>query len=112
MVLTQLERDGYLVVPGALPADLLQCVRDALDRVEADTRRQWQSGYVSFPSNLKPYGIGETAHVVYPALPHDDLFVDLLEYEPTLSTAGRFMGPDMAMMDNALHVKPAGTAMR
>jgi ectoine hydroxylase-related dioxygenase (phytanoyl-CoA dioxygenase family) len=53
--------------------------------------------------------MSETSHVVFPVVPHGDVFVDLLEYPQTLSIAESFMGPDMVMSDNALHVKPAGT---
>ncbi|MBI1926181.1 phytanoyl-CoA dioxygenase family protein, partial [Candidatus Poribacteria bacterium] len=45
----------------------------------------------------------------YPIVTHDDLFLDLLEHPRTISIAEAFMGPDMQMIDNALHVKPAGT---
>ncbi|MBI4532002.1 MAG: phytanoyl-CoA dioxygenase family protein, partial [Candidatus Latescibacteria bacterium] len=48
-------------------------------------------------------------HVVEPIVTHGDVFLDLLEHPRTLSIAEAFIGPDIQMIDNALHVKPAGT---
>ena len=44
-----------------------------------------------------------------PVAPYGDVFLDLLEHPRTIAIAEAFMGPDMLMSDNALHVKPAGT---
>ena len=59
--------------------------------------------------NFRPYGLGPTAHAVYPIINHDDIFLNLLEHPKTIRIAMVFMGPDIQMIDNALHVKPAGS---
>jgi ectoine hydroxylase-related dioxygenase (phytanoyl-CoA dioxygenase family) len=99
---------GYLLIEDALDNKQLSQIQEAFYRVEAETQAEWKRQITAQP-NFRPYGLGPTAHVVYPVVTHDDLFLDLLEHPQTISIAEAFMGPDMMMIDNALHVKPAGT---
>ena len=104
----KLDRDGYVLIEDVLLSDELKRVQETFYRVENETRAKWSdslSGEVGF----KPYGLGHDAHVVFPIIDYDDLFVDLLEYPLTIRIAQRVQGPDIMMVDNALHVKPAGT---
>lgn len=91
-----------------LTGDYLKRVQETFHRVEEETREAWLAG-LEHPETFKPYGIGPTAHVVYPVIDHDDLFVDLMELPHTISITEQFQGPDMLMIDNVLHVKPGGT---
>ena len=102
------ETNGYLIIENALEADELAQVQEAFYRVEAETQAEWKEA-IANPPDFKPYGLGPGAHVVYPIVTHDDLFLDLLEHRSTTPLAQGFMGPDMMMIDNALHVKPAST---
>ena len=103
------DTNGYLIVENALEADELARVQEAFYRVEAETQAEWKET-IANPPGFKPYGLGQSAHVVYPVVTHDDLFLDLLEHPRTIPIAEAFMGPDIMMIDNALHVKPAGTS--
>lgn len=105
------EGQGYLIVEDALDGEQLPHVQEAFRRVEEETRSQWKED-CSDPNECgdsQPYGRGPTAHVVYPVVHHDDLFLDLLEHPKTIPIAEAMMGPDVMMSDNALHVKPAHT---
>lgn len=73
------DRDGFLVVEDVLEGDQLERVQEAFHRVEEETREGWVKG-LKHPEPFKPYGVGPTAHVVYPVIDRDDLFVDLLEH--------------------------------
>ena len=99
---------GYVRIEGILAGENLARVQKEFARVEAATREDWQR-QVKEGAEYNAYGIGATAHVVYPIAPHGDVFVDLLEHPVTMSIVEAFMGPDVQMADNALHVKPAGT---
>lgn len=103
-----LDTQGYLILEDALAGDQLARVQEAFRRVEEETREEWQQALLH-PPQFKPYGLGETAHVVEPIVTRGEIFLDLLEYPLTISTARAFVGPDIQMLDNALHVKPAGT---
>ena len=103
-----LDTQGFLMVPDALQGELLAEVRETFYRVEEETRPAWKES-LRRPPAFKPYGLGPTAHVVEPIVTHADIFLDLLEYPLTVATLQAFLGPDIQMLDNALHVKPAGT---
>ena len=103
-----LDTQGYLMVPGALEGGLLGRVQETFYRVEEETRQAWKESCLR-PPEFRPYGLGPTAHVVEPIVTRADIFLDLLEYPLTVSTLLAFLGPDIQMLDNALHVKPAGT---
>ncbi len=103
-----LDAQGYLVIADALDGDLLAQVREHFYRVEEETRQAWIESF-DRPPKFKPYGLGPTAHVVEPIITHAEIFLDLLELPLTVSTLRAFLGPDIQMLDNALHVKPAGT---
>jgi ectoine hydroxylase-related dioxygenase (phytanoyl-CoA dioxygenase family) len=107
-ICAQLDRDGYILVENVLKAGDLHRVQEAFRTVEEQTREDW-SRKVSGELGFKPYGLGPDAHVVFPIIDHDDLFVDLLEHPLTTGITQRIQGPDIMMVDNALHVKPAGT---
>jgi len=102
------DEQGYFKVEGVLGGEELVRVQEEFARVEAATREDWQR-QVEQGADYKAYGIGETTHVVFPIAPHGDVFVDLLEHPGTMSIAEAFMGPDVQMSDNALHIKPEGT---
>ncbi|OGG52234.1 MAG: hypothetical protein A3F84_06615 [Candidatus Handelsmanbacteria bacterium RIFCSPLOWO2_12_FULL_64_10] len=101
------DTQGYLMVENALEGDQLVRVQEAFYRVEEETREEWQRTIAEDPA-FKPYGLGPTAHVVEPIVTHGDVFLDLLEHPRTIPIAEAFLGPDIQMIDNALHVKPAG----
>ena len=102
------DEQGYFRAEGVLEGGNLVRVQEEFCRVEAATQEDWQRQVEGKP-DYNAYGIGEKAHVVYPIAPYGDVFVDLLEYPATMSIVEAFMGPDVQMADNALHVKPAGT---
>lgn len=102
------DTQGYLVVEDALSDDELARVQEAFHHVKDKTQEEWRQAIAKSP-DFKPYGLGPTAHVVYPVVTHGDVFLDLLEHPSTISIAEAFLGPDIMMIDNALHVKPAGT---
>ena len=104
----QLDDDGYLLVEDVLIGDDLARVQETFCRVEQETQAEWSQS-LSGDLGFKPYGLGQDAHVVFPIINHDDLFVDLLEHPLTTGITQRIQGPDIMMVDNALHVKPAGT---
>ena len=104
----QLDRDGYVLVENVLQGDDLAQLQETCYRIEQDTRADWSES-ISGDLGFKPYGLGHDAHVVFPIIDHDDLFVDLLEHPVTTGITQRIQGPDIMMVDNALHVKPAGT---
>ena len=111
--LSELERnffdtEGYLKVEGVLEGERLAQVQAEFTRVEEATREEWRRTVAEGP-DFRPYRLGETAHVVFPVAPHGDVFVDLLELPETIGVAEKFIGPDIQMIDNALHVKPAAT---
>lgn len=103
-----LEERGYVLLPKVLRDDHLRQVQQVCYGIEEDTCAAWQRA-VKTPPAFRPYGLGPYAHVVEPIVNHNDLLLDLLEFPPTLSMASRFLGPDIQMLDNALHIKPAGT---
>ena len=98
------DAEGYVKVEGVLEGERLAQVQAEFARVEEATREEWQRT-VAEGVDFRPYRLGETAHVVFPVAPHGDVFVDLLELPETIGVAERFMGPDIQMIDNALHVK-------
>jgi len=100
---------GYVVIENAMTGDLLKRVQVAFDRVEEETRPAWLARIAKDPKRGS-YGVGPTAHVVEPVIDRDDVFVDLLELPATIEIAQQMQGPDMMMIDNALHVKPPGKA--
>ena len=99
---------GYLQLDTVLEGAFLSRVQEEFHRVEEETRDDWLRTVANNPKH-RPYRLGETAHVVFPVAPYGDVFLDLLEHPRTIAIAEAFMGPDMLMSDNALHVKPAGT---
>ncbi len=105
---TFFDTEGYLKLEGVLQGERLAQVQAEFTRVEEGTREQWLQS-VQEGVDFRPYKLGETAHVVFPVAPHGDIFVDLMELPETIGIAERFIGPDIQMIDNALHVKPAGT---
>ena len=102
------DTQGYLIVDNVLEGDGLTRVQEEFYRVEKETQMEWKRA-VAEDEDFKPYGIGPTAHVVYPIVTHGDVFLDLLEHPRTISIAQAFIGPDIQMIDNALHVKLPGT---
>jgi ectoine hydroxylase-related dioxygenase (phytanoyl-CoA dioxygenase family) len=102
------DTQGYLIVEDALEGDQLTRVQEACYRVEEETQEEWKRA-IAEPPDFKPYGLGPTAHVVEPIVTHDDVFLDVLEHPKTIPIAEAFIGPDILMIDNALHVKPAAT---
>ena len=104
----QLDEDGYVLVEDVLGGEQLKRAQERFHRVEQETREEW-ARIPSAERVFRPYGLGENAHVVFPIIDHDDLFVDLLEHPVTTGIAQRIQGPDLMMVDNALHSKPAGT---
>ena len=105
---TFFDTQGYLKAEKVLEGEDLARVQEEFYRVEQTTWEDWRRQVEGEP-DYNAYGIGETAHVVFPIAPHGNIFVDLLEHPRTMSVAEAFMGPDVQMSDNALHVKPAGT---
>jgi len=99
---------GYLKLDSVLTGAFFSRVQSEFERVEEETREEWMRSVAANPE-FRPYRMNETSHVVFPVTPHGDVFVDLLEYPQTLSVAESFMGPDVVMSDNALHVKPSST---
>ena len=67
--------------------------------MEKETRHEWLNGTATDPHG-GPYGMGKDAHVVYPVIDRDDVFVDLLEHPVTTGIVQRMLGPDMMMIDN------------
>lgn len=104
----QLDEEGYLILEDVVTDGDLQLLQDAFDRVESETHDAWRQQIENSPKK-RPYGLGPTAHVVTPVVQHDDLFVDLLEHPATQLFLMSFLGPDVKMIDNALHSKPAKT---
>ncbi|HIB90549.1 TPA: hypothetical protein EYN09_15800 [Candidatus Poribacteria bacterium] len=102
------DRQGYLIIEDALKGNQLHKIQGTSYRVEQQTQAEWRQAVANLP-DFRPYGLGPTAHVVYPIINHDDIFLDLLEHPMTISIAMAFMGPDIQMIDNALHIKPAGS---
>ena len=102
------DHKGYLKVDGVLTGGALSRVQSEFRRVKEATRDDWQKTVAARP-DFRPYRLCETSHVVFPVTPHGDVFIDLMAHPQTLAIAEAFMGPDMVMGDNALHVKPAGT---
>ncbi len=102
------DEQGYFKAEGVLEGEDLVRVQEEFARVEAQTQEDWRRQVEGEP-DYNAYGMGETAHVVFPVAPHGDVFVDLLEHPGTMSIAEAFLGPDVQMSDNALHVKPVGT---
>ena len=100
--------DGFIKLESVLESEQLARVQEEFYRVETAGRPDWRR-QVSEGLDYKAYGMGETAHVVFPIAPHGDIFVDLLEHSKTIAVAEAFLGPDLQMIDNALHVKPAGS---
>jgi len=103
-IFRKLDEQGYVVVEKALEGDLFAQTRDAFYRVEQQTHDDWARGF-----SYGNYGAGPDAHVVYPIIGWDEVFLDLLELPLAIDIVRRVLGPDMMMIDNALHVKPAGT---
>ncbi|MBT4139623.1 MAG: hypothetical protein HOE48_17000 [Candidatus Latescibacteria bacterium] len=101
------DEDGYVVVEDAIPGDQLARVQAAFDRVEEETRPAWLER-IAKDKSRGSYGVGPDAHVVEPILDQDDVFIDVMENPVTIALAERMQGPDMMMIDNALHVKPPG----
>lgn len=104
----QFDEQGYILVERILDDDLLGRARKAADRVEAETRTDWEK-WKDDPDRFKSYGNGPTAHVIEPILHYDDVFLDILEHPIATSFAREMQGPDIMMIDNAYHVKVAGT---
>lgn len=102
------DEQGYILVEGILDDDLLRRARDAADRAEAETQDDWNK-WKDDPDRFKSYGNGPTAHVIEPILQHDDIFLDILEHPVATRFAREMQGPDTMMIDNAYHVKVAGT---
>ena len=102
------DEGGYIQLEGLIEGEELSQLQEEFTRVEEATREDWRRQLVEGIDH-DGYGIGETAHVVMPVAPHSDIFIDLLEHPATMPVIEAFMGPDVRMKDNALHVKPAGT---
>ena len=102
------DEQGYIQLEGLVEGEGLLQLQQEFTRVEEATRRDWRRQLVEGIDH-DGYGIGETAHVVMPVAQHSDVFIDLLEHSATMPILEAFMGPDVWMKDNALHVKPAGT---
>ncbi len=102
------DEGGYIQLEGPIEGEELSQLQEEFTRVEEATREDWRRQLVEGIDH-DGYGIGETAHVVMPVAPHSDIFIDLLEHPATMPVLEAFMGPDVRMKDNALHVKPAGT---
>ena len=102
------DEQGYIQLEGLVDGEELLQLQEEFTRVEEATREDWRRQLVE-GIDRDGYGIGETAHVVMPVAPHSDIFIDLLEHPATMPVLEAFMGPDVRMKDNALHVKPAGT---
>ena len=76
------DTQGYLVLEDVLKGDQLSQIQETFERVAAETQPEWQA-VIDRPPGFKPYGLGPTAHVVYPVVTHDDIFLDVLTHSET-----------------------------
>eukprot|EP01050_Picozoa_sp_SAG11_P000188 SAG11_NODE_4_length_33019_cov_28.098909_15_plen_389_part_00 len=106
--------EGWLHLRGVLRGAALQNLQKECARVEAATKAEWlghvRAGTAPVHHQGNPAdGYGPTHHVVLPVMAKGNIFPELLGHPAIVSVLVRFMGPDIAMSDNALCVKPAGT---
>jgi ectoine hydroxylase-related dioxygenase (phytanoyl-CoA dioxygenase family) len=83
------ERDAFLVVPGALPDEMLACLEAAGDRLYAEgVARQGLSGANHWE--------------LRDCLPHDDLFLELLDWPATFPLVAEILGWNIHMVTSHL----------
>jgi ectoine hydroxylase-related dioxygenase (phytanoyl-CoA dioxygenase family) len=95
----ELERDGYLVLPGALGGDLLRRLLEAVDRVYEEERA---AGRAAEDGSL---------HLL-DFLHRDAAFLQLLDLPDTLSAAGCLLGWNIYAYHCHLDVHPPSGAVR
>lgn len=95
------EEEGYLVLPGALPAGRLAPVRRAADAAEALWRADPARPGVRRPDLEQVLGI----------LEYDPLFLDLVEDPAVFPLVRRLVGPDVALLDHDYFLTPPGATI-
>jgi ectoine hydroxylase-related dioxygenase (phytanoyl-CoA dioxygenase family) len=87
----QLRQDGYFILPGRLPQDLVGRLLQAVDRVAADARR-------------KPEGRASVK--VQNIVDHGPAFIELMMYEPALQMAYDCLGPSFHLCQSNMVSRP------
>jgi phytanoyl-CoA hydroxylase len=93
------ETNGYLIVPGALSPSELQRVRTAFDSAE----QKWQAD-TSLPGSRKP-----NERQIMNIIDYDDELLNLMVHPNTFPLVRKFVGDDIAMIDNDGHIKPGNS---
>ena len=86
------ERDGYVIMPGKLPVDLMARVTAAIDRISAE-RRAAEPGL----KGVKLQG----------CVDHDAAFRELMCYQPALELAHDLLGPMFHLCQSNFVSRPA-----
>jgi phytanoyl-CoA hydroxylase len=90
------ERDGFLVLPGALSPDEVARLRDAAHRAE--------SSWLASPTRI---GSDEKyLRTVDPIIEYGDEFVDLLDHPRVFPLVRELVGDDVAIIDTSYFISP------
>ena len=87
------DRDGYLVIKGALPPEMVERTRTAADRL-------YQAGLAS--TGLNPAGYWYLRN----CLPADDVFLELLDWPTTVPLIAQLLNHNIQMITSHLVVRP------
>lgn len=93
---------GYLVVEDALSPSETAAALSALERVEDETRDDWQAAVARGEA-------GAEAHQIMRIIEHGDIFLDLMEHPATFPLMRNIIGDDVQLSDNDGLIKPAHT---
>ncbi len=93
------DRDGFLVVPGALPDDLLSRLEAACDRLYAE--------------GLEDEGLNDRGFwQMRDCLPRDDAFLELLDCAATVPLVVQLLSHNLQLITSHLVVRPPSTDSR
>lgn len=96
------ETQGYLVIEDALSPAETQAALAALERVEEETRPQWEADIAA--GRASPI-----AHDINRIIEHGDIFLDLMEHPNAFPIMREIIGDDIQLSDNQALIKPART---
>lgn len=99
---------GYLILENAIEPIGLDRVRNAFERREAETRREWEQ-MVQSGKYAGGYGNGPDAHTIRPDFDADTAIMDLANNPAVMPLVEKIVGPEYQVMEMLYHNHHAGT---
>ena len=104
----QIDTEGYLIIENAMDSIGLDRVREAYERIQAETEEAWQQSILE-DTYTGGGGNGPNAHVMSGVDAQDDIFLDLSNNPRTIPLLEEIVGPELQSIGASCHRHPAST---